>query len=206
MTSLFCGSPTSEESALDGAEQEWCTSLLQRLGEAKRPHFGTFLARHTFLEVPTSFSAPFQAIFKPFFVVQFHACPWQFLVLWLVCHSVLLVGLSPRESLHDAASDLILTCFTVNLQCFHSFMFLVPWRRCVGKQTPAAPEVQLRDDVQFFRLHVQPNHQNTRICWSLPCLAIVLYHSRKSWRMRDIVVSFIVLATSIKSFFSMYFW
>ena len=52
--------------------------------------------------------------------------------------------------------------------------------RCVGKQTPAAPEVQLRDvvwsDESFFLLREQPNHQNTRIRWGQPCLAIVSAH------------------------------
>ena len=47
----------------------------------------------------------------------------------------------PRGNFHDAALDLTLSCFTVNLQCLHSFMVLVPSRRCVGKQTPAAQEV-----------------------------------------------------------------
>ena len=73
---------------------------------------------------------------------------------------------------------------------FHEtcFMFLLcrmftsphPLRRCVGKQTTAAPELQLRDvvwsDESFFRLREQPNHQNTRICWGQPCLAIVSAH------------------------------
>ena len=43
-----------------------------------------------------------------------------------------------------------------------------PLRRCVGKQTPAAPELQLRDvvwsDESFFQLRELPIHQNTRIC------------------------------------------
>ena len=72
---------------------------------------------------------------------------------------------------------------------FHEtcFMFLLcrmftsphPLRRCVGKQTPAAPEVPLRDVVwsdESFRLREQPDHQNTRICWGRPCLAIVSAH------------------------------
>ena len=58
---------------------KWCTSMLQLLSEAKRPHSSTSLARHTFLEVSMSFSLLFQAIFTPFFVVQFHASPKQFL-------------------------------------------------------------------------------------------------------------------------------
>ena len=53
--------------------------------------------------------------------------------------SVTLVGVSPRESFHDSASDLTLTSFTVKLRRLPSFMVLVPLRRCVGKQTPAAP-------------------------------------------------------------------
>ena len=147
-----------------------CTSMLQVLGEAKRPHSGTSLARHTFLEVPKQISALFQAIFTPFFVVQFHVVsrfvfevfPVTFRCL-LVCLSVLHVGMSPRESFHDAASGLP----------------PVPLRRCVGKQTPSAPEVQFRDvvlsDESFFLLHEQPNDQNTSMCWCLHCFAIVFF-------------------------------
>ena len=54
---------------------------------------------------------------------------------------------------------------------FTSFLsfrgWLCPLKRCVGKQTPAAPELQLRDvvwsDESWFRLREEPNHQNTRI-------------------------------------------
>ena len=55
-----------------------------------------------------------------------------------------------------------------------------PLRRRAGKQTPAAPELQLRDvvwsDQSFFRMREQPNHENTRICWRQPCLASVSAH------------------------------
>ena len=56
------------------------------------------------------------------------------------------------------------------------FTSLHPLRRCVGKQTPASPDLQLHDvvssDESSSRLRQQPNHQNTRICWGQPCLAI----------------------------------
>ena len=61
---------------------EWCTSMWQWLGETKRPHSGTSLASHSFSRSSKTFSALFRAtlqtIFTPFFVVQFHAFPSQF--------------------------------------------------------------------------------------------------------------------------------
>ena len=53
---LFCGPPTDEASAPNKRRRlEWCTSMLQRLGETKRPHSGTSLARLTLLAVPRPF-------------------------------------------------------------------------------------------------------------------------------------------------------
>ena len=47
---------------------EWSTSMLYRLGEAKKPHSRTCPARHThFSTCPRPFSALFEAIFTPFF-------------------------------------------------------------------------------------------------------------------------------------------
>ena len=81
-----------EESALYGAEQavpfEWCTSMLQRLGEAKRPHSGTSLARlisHSFrailLRVASHFANDLHAAlsqyigdFESFLVWSFGVC------------------------------------------------------------------------------------------------------------------------------------
>ena len=68
---------------------------------------------------------------------------------------------------------LIASCLAHKLHEFLSFSqfrgWLCPLIRCVGKQTPAAPELQLRDvvwsDESFFRLRDEANHQNTRICW-----------------------------------------
>ena len=58
--------------------------------------------------------------------------------------------------------NLLLTWFIVKLRCFPSFMVLVPWRRRVGKQTPTAPEVQLRDVVWSDESSFI--HENTSIC------------------------------------------
>ena len=64
--------------------------------------------------------------------------------------------------------------FACNLRGFRSlspFSWLVvsSLRRRVGKQTPAAPELQLRDvvwsDESLFLLRQEPNRQITRICW-----------------------------------------
>ena len=60
---------------------------------------------------------------------------------------------------------LLANCFNCKLRGIlnvSQFSWLVvPLRRCVGKQTTAAPEVQLRDvswsDESFFRLREQPN-------------------------------------------------
>ena len=118
-----------------------------------------------------------QTIFTPFLVVQFHAfhrsVPGFVAVVsatfgcLLVVASVLLVDMSPHESTHGADCELLHLQFA--WVSFFQFSCLVaPWRRCVGKQPPTAPEVQLRDvvgsDESFFRLREQPNHQNTRIC------------------------------------------
>ena len=64
-------------------------------------------------------------------------------------------------------------CIICKLHCFFfSFSLLVVsfLRRCVGNQTPAAPELQLSDVVRsdeslFYQLREEPNHQNSRICW-----------------------------------------
>ena len=57
------------------------------------------------------------------------------------------------------------------------FTSLHPLRRCVGKQTPADPEVQLRDvvwsDESFFRLREIRTRGSV---WGQPCLAIVSAH------------------------------
>ena len=50
-----------------------------------------------------------------------------------------------------------------------SWLVVSSLRRRVGKQTPAAPELQLRDvvwsDESLFQLRQEPNRQITRICW-----------------------------------------
>ena len=92
---------------------------------------GAVLARQTFLAVSTPFSALSQAnilqtIFTPFVVVQFHV------VVSLFYGRVFGVCSFVSHGIHS----------------FAQFSWLVvPLRRCVGKQTPAAPEVQLRDVV-----------------------------------------------------------
>ena len=55
----------------------------------------------------------------------------------LVGVSVLLVGMSPRESFHVADCELYR-----RIAIIYKVSWLVdPLRRCVAKQTPAAPEV-----------------------------------------------------------------
>ena len=96
----------------------------------------------------------------PFFVAQFHACPSQFLCFFGV-----------REFSLSARLCLGAPCRVHDADCLQSqFSWLVvsPLRRCVGKQTPAAPELQLRDvvlsDQSFCRLREEPSHEKTRIC------------------------------------------
>ena len=106
---------------------------------------------------------------------------------------------------------LIASCFAHKLHGSLSFSqfrgWLCPLRRCVGKQTPAAPELQLRDVVwseeSFFRLRDEANHQNTRICWvtvdfSFPWLAwhIVL-------KVTALFIFHAVIFTALPSFESM---
>ena len=152
--------------------------MLQRFGDAKRPHSGTSLARHPFLEVSGPFFSQLhltlQTIFTPFFVVQFHAFPSQFMFFCLgkegfgVCS---FVSRCPLVSMMLTAS-----CFTCKVHEFRSFsqfswlvFCLFETMRCVGKQTPVARELQLRNvvwsDEFFFWLREEPTNQNTRIRW-----------------------------------------
>ena len=74
---------------------EWCTSMLQRLGEARRPHSSTILARHTLISVSGPFSelfqAPLQTIFTPFFVVLSgsRSRQWRPYSFWAECTGTL---------------------------------------------------------------------------------------------------------------------
>ena len=69
-------------------------------------------------------------------------------------------------------------------------------KRNVGMQTPAAPEVQVRNVVwsseSFCLLSEQPNHQNTRIRWSLLLSHSCRVHFRSSWCIQG--------ATGVKTF------
>ena len=122
---------------------EWCSSMLERLGETKR-----------LWEVSRKTRNSFRASNDLFCKVS--------------------CGFSQRVSRRFSRC---FGCLQFPEMCFTSPH---PLRRCVGKQTRAAPEMQLRDvvwsDESFFRLREQPNRQNTRICWGQPYLAIVLAH------------------------------
>ena len=63
------------------------------------------------------------------FVVQIHAFPPKFFQFFGALVRVF----------HDEASELILTCSTVNSRCFPSFMVVLRLRRRDGMQTAAAP-------------------------------------------------------------------
>ena len=99
----------------------WCTSMLQRLGEAKRPHLATSLARHVFLAVVGLFFSQLHLTLLSIFNLRslsfsfthyHHSFPCfgeEFSVTFLfllVCVSVLLVGMSPRESFHYVECEL----------------------------------------------------------------------------------------------------
>ena len=107
--SYFVVLPQVKKSAPDGAEQaarrlEWCTSMLERLGEMNRPHLGITLARYAFLAVSATFSALSQATLQTNFtlVVQFHAFPSQFLSFR--CLPVRVVGQADASCSRVAAS------------------------------------------------------------------------------------------------------
>ena len=122
---------------------EWCTSMLQRLGEAKKWCLGTFLARHTLLQDSTPFYAPLQAMFTPCsfthssqFLECFRVSTFRCL---LVCLSLPLVGMSPRESFHDAASDLMLETMRLQADTFSVSFRSVSVAACVSFQ-PVTPQ------------------------------------------------------------------
>ena len=160
-----------------------CTGSMKRRGRIQ----GTSVARDTFLPIfrplISLFQVTLQTIFTPCFVVQFHSSPSQFPQFHILESSVparLCLSAPCWYESSRVFHDVIASCFISKLQSFYSFSqfswLVVPLRRCVGMQTPAAPEVQLRDvvwsDESFFRLREQPNHQNTRIFWGLPCPTI----------------------------------
>ena len=159
---------------------EWCTSMLERHGEAKRPHSGTSHARHTFLAVSTPFFSQFSPtlqIFTPFFVVQFHAFPSQFLVFFF-----------GREfgGLLVVSIELI---------------------ACKLRETPAAPEVQLRDVVwsdEFFFLaarRAQPSGHQDLLGFAL-IFAVFMIHLARS----DSLVHLQCREFQCSPFLSMHFW
>ena len=141
---------------------EWCTSMLQRLGKAKRLQ-GASRKTHKTCRFSGHCSLGFSSHLKRSFLCGF------LVVFRSECRDVFLVVLVVWCCLPRKICTMFLLC-----RMFTSRHLL---RRCVGKQTPAAPEVQLRNvvwsDESLFRLREQPNHQNTRFCWGRPCLAIV---------------------------------
>ena len=75
-------------------------------------------------------------------------------------------------------------------------LFVGRMKRNVIMQTPAAPEVQVRNVVwsseSFCLLSEQPNHQNTRIRWTLLLSHSSRVHFRSSWCIQG--------ATGVKTF------
>ena len=131
-----------------------------------------------------------QTIFTPFLVVQFHAfhrsVPGFVAVVsatfgcLLVFASVLLVDMSPCESVHDADC-----CFICDSHGFF-FNFLV-WLHLGDDALASSRQLLQRCSSAtssgrtspFFRLREQPNHQNTSICWAnadLSCSAVAMTH------------------------------
>ena len=147
---------TVQTKAWSGARRCWS-------GSARRRGCGKYLARHAdsvviVLFVPSRASNDF-----------FYGFPVVFLSVLAACSRCFgYLVLSATQDLHHVL--VVALMFTADR----------PWRRCVGKQTRAAPELELRDvvwsDESFSQLREQPNHQSTRICWGQPYLAIVLAH------------------------------
>ena len=139
--------------------------MLERLGETKRLWRASRKTRKTrrfsghcsLCSIPR-FTRSFLCGFLWFFVVSlavFFLLSWSFGV---VCHATfapcscccsLVHGRSPMETMRRQADA---SCSRV----------AAPRRRLVRRV--------------LFRLREQPNHQNTRICWGQPYLAIVLAH------------------------------
>ena len=154
--SYSCGSPACEGSATDGAERAAAPGVvhidvgaLWRDDEAalqnhSDTHFSEFQRHFSLSSCPLCRRTSRRSLSYSNFLGIFRCL--------LVFVSVPLTGMTPLESL-----------------LFSVFVVGCSLRRCVRKQTAAAPILQLHHVVwseeSFFWLHEEPNHQNTRICW-----------------------------------------
>ena len=92
---------------------------------------------------------------------------------WSRCSCKTFVSRVHPRSVHGADCELLSSVKLRWISQSFSSVFVVgyvPLRRCVGKQTPAAPEVTaprrcLVRRVRFSGCAEKPNHQKTKICW-----------------------------------------
>ena len=173
--------PTGEESALDGAEQAAPPGVVhvdaaapwrseEAGGSISQAHKTRRFSGHCSLgpssHIKLSFSVRFPVVSRSVSRGVFDVV----LVVWCYAPSIF-------PQFHEM-------CFMF-LLC-RMFTSPHPLRRCVGKQKPAAPKVQLRDvvwsDESFFQLREQPNHQN--IFGACPALPRIIFKPSVERRVR----------------------